>query len=126
MGSNANATGMSAEQIVLHHELVERIHRYMAGIEVTDEKLGVASIAAQGPGGNFLMDDLTLKYMRSGEHYEGDLIPVIAPGEDDKSAQERAHERAEEIIASHKPAVPEDRVKELRRYVEDKEREIRG
>ncbi len=126
MGSNANATGMSAEQIVLHHELLERIHRYMAGIEVTDEKLGVASIAAQGPGGNFLMDDLTLKYMRSGEHYEGDLIPVFAPGEDDKSAQERAHERAEEIIASHKPAVPEDRVKELRRYVEDKEREIRG
>jgi len=124
MGSIANATGVSTEQILLHHELVERIHRYMQGIEVTEEKLGVASIAAQGPGGNFLTDELTLRYLRSGEHYEDSLIPVFAPGTDDKSALERVHERAEEIIASHKPAVPQQRVEELRRYVEDKRREI--
>ena len=125
-GSNANASGMSAEQILLDHERVERIHRYMAGVDVTDEKLAVESIAAQGPGGNFLMDDLTLKYMRSGEHYVGDLIPVFAPGKDDEPALDRVHARVENIIASHKPAVPEDRVAELRRYVDEKEREVKG
>lgn len=126
LGSNANASGMSAEQILLHHELVERIHRYKAGVDITDEKLAVESVAAQGPGGNFLMDDLTLKYMRSGEHYEGSLIPVFAPGKDDEPALDRVHARVEDIIASHKPAVPEDRLAELRRYVDEKEREIRG
>jgi trimethylamine--corrinoid protein Co-methyltransferase len=126
MGSNANASGMSAEQILLHHELVERIGRYMRGVDVTEEKLAVESIAAQGPGGNFLTDDLTLKYMRSGEHYEGRLLLPFAPGKDTQLALDRAHARVEEIIASHKPAVPEDRVAELNRYVEEKEREMRG
>ncbi len=124
LGSNANASGMSAEQIVLHYELVERIHRYRAGVDVTDEKLSVQSIAAQGPGGNYLMDDLTLKHMRTDEHYESDLLPVFAPGKDDDLALDLAHARAEDLIASHTPQVPDDRLAELRRYVEEREAEI--
>jgi len=32
--------------------------------------------------------------------------------------EERAYERVEELFNSHQPAVPEDRVEEVHRYVE--------
>jgi trimethylamine--corrinoid protein Co-methyltransferase len=117
MGSIANATGVSAEQIILHHNLIDALERMAEGIDVTDEKLAVESIVEAGPGGNFLMDDLTLKYLRSGEHYDGGLFVRCAPAQDAQGMVEWAHDMAQDIVRSHKPAVPEDRLEEVRRYV---------
>ena len=118
LGSLANAMGMSATQIVLHHDLIEMLERTRRGIDTAEEKLGVESIVSVGPGGNFLTDSLTLKYMRSDEHFYAPSFERCVGTRDKKTMAQRAHERAEELIASHKPAVPEDRLEEVHRYVE--------
>jgi trimethylamine--corrinoid protein Co-methyltransferase len=117
-GSLANACGMSAVQIVLHHDLIEMLERFRRGIDTSEEKLAVESILATGPRGDFLMDPLTLKYLRSDEHFFAPCFEQCAGTQDQKTMAERAHERAEELIASHQPAVPEDRLEEVHRYVE--------
>jgi len=118
MGSIANACGMSAAQIVLHHDLIETLAHFRAGIDVTDEKLAVASILDAAQGGEFLTDPLTLKYMRSDEHFFASCFEVCPPLQDQSTMTERAQQHAEALIASHRPAVPEQRVEEVHRYVE--------
>lgn len=117
-GSLANACGMSAVQIVLHHDLIEMLERFRRGIDASEEKLAVESILSSGPRGDFLMDPLTLKYLRSDEHFFAPCFEQCAGTRDEKTMAERAHERAEDLMATHKPAVPEDRLEEVRRYVE--------
>lgn len=117
LGSLANACGMSATQIVLHHDLALMLERFRAGIDVTEETLAVSSIVSAGPRGHFLEDDLTLKYLRSGEHTYPPSFEQCAGTRDEKNMTNRARERAEDLIASHKPTVPEDRLEEVHRYV---------
>ena len=38
--------------------------RILKGINVNDETLAVDTIKSVGPGGNYLMEDHTIKYMR--------------------------------------------------------------
>jgi trimethylamine--corrinoid protein Co-methyltransferase len=118
MGSVANACGMSPVQIVIDHDLTEVALRLQRGIDITDETLALESIVSVGPRGNFLADPLTLKYLRSDEHFFPSSYERCAGGQDVKTMAQRAHERAEDLIANHKPAVPQDRLQEVRRYVE--------
>jgi len=117
LGSLANACGMSAVQIVLHHDLIETLERFRRGLDTAAEKLAVEAIISAGPRGDFLMDPLTLKYLRSDEHFFAPCFELCAGTEDKATMAERAHERAEDLIASHQPAVPEDRLEEVHRYV---------
>jgi trimethylamine--corrinoid protein Co-methyltransferase len=118
MGSLANACGMSPVQIVIDHDLTEMLQHFQQGIDITDEKLSVESIVSVGPRGQFLADPLTLKYLRTNEHFYASCYERCAGGQDLKGMAQRAHERAEDLMASHTPAVPEARVEEVRRYVE--------
>jgi trimethylamine--corrinoid protein Co-methyltransferase len=118
LGSLANACGMSPIQIVIDHDLSEMMERFRRGIDITDEKLATDSVVSVGPRGNFLADPLTLKYLRSDEHVFASCLERCAGGQDVKTMVQRAHERAEDLIASHVPAVPQDRVEQVRRYVE--------
>ena len=117
-GFLANACGMSAVQIVLHHDLVEMLERVRRGIDTAEEKLAVESLVSAGPGGDFLMDPLTLSHLRSDEHFFAPCFEQCVGTQDTKTMAQRAHERAEELIASHKPDVPGDRLDEVREYVE--------
>jgi len=117
-GSLANACGMSAAQIVMHHDLIETLERLRRGLDASDEKLAVASILAAGPRGEFMMDPLTIKYMRSDEHGFPASYEQCHGGQDVKTMAQRAQERAEDLMASHRPAVPQDRLDEVHRYVE--------
>ena len=118
LGSLANALGMGPVQVVLHHDLMETLEHIRKGIDTTKEKLGVESIVSAGPGGNFLMDPLTLRYLRSDEHFYAPCFEQCVGTRDEKTMAQRAHERAEDLMASHEPAVPEDRLEEVHRYVE--------
>ena len=118
LGSLANACGMGPVQVVLHHDLIEMLDRIRKGIDTTGDKLGVESIVSAGPGGNFLMDSLTLRYLRSDEHFSAPCFEQCVGGRDEKTMAQRAHERAEELMASHEPAVPGDRLEKVHRYVE--------
>ena len=118
LGSLANACGLSATQIVLHHDLIEMLECTRKGIDTAEERLGVESIVAAGPGGNFLTDSLTLQYLRSGEHFYAPCFEQCVGTQDKETMAQRAYERAEDLIASHEPAVPGDRLEEVHRYVE--------
>lgn len=120
LGSIANACGMSAVQIVLHHELVETLERFREGIDVNSETLAVESICTAGPRGNFLEDPLTLGYLHSAEHIFPPSFEKCAGTKDTSTMAQRAHERAEALIESHTPQIPEDRLAEAYRYIDRK------
>lgn len=54
----------SYAQMMLDCEIFSMIHKMMQGIKVDDESLALDTIAAVGPGGNFLTQKHTLKHMR--------------------------------------------------------------
>ena len=69
-----------------------------------------------GPGGDFLTSDHTVEHLRSGEHYYGGSFR--REGETGGNMVKRAHERVEEILATHEPGVPEGRREALGREAE--------
>ena len=117
MGSLANAVGISAEKIIIDHDLIEMLERVEKGIDLSDEKLAVKSIMKVGTAGNYLTDDLTLKYLHSDEHFSGNLYVRPTAAKETQTMLERAHERVEELIQHHKPKVPEDRLEEVEKYI---------
>jgi len=71
---------------------------------------------ADGAGGSFLTEPLTLKLIRSSERYISSLVNMEE--ERGLSMVERAYQRAREIPATHRSPVPETVVEGLRRYME--------
>ena len=124
MGSLGNACGVSAEQILIHHDMVMTLKRYDEGIKVNKETLGLKSIEKVGIRGSYLADDLTIKYLRTGEHYLPEFCEVYRPGWDKVTMMEKVHKRVEEIIASHKPEVNQDRIELVNNYVNNKVKEV--
>lgn len=59
-----HATLVSPEYMVLVNEIVEMVYGYMGGIHVDDGRLALDVIDRIGPGGNFLMEDHTMKHFR--------------------------------------------------------------
>lgn len=113
IGSIANARGVSAEKILLDHDVLEMAMRFRQGIRVDSETLAAETIRQVGPGGNYMCADHTMAHLRSGEHYYGGLFQ--REGRSDKTMLERAHERVKELFGMHQPDVPEVRQEALRR-----------
>jgi len=113
LGSIANARGVSAEKIVLDHDLLESATRFRDGIRVNEDTLAAAALRDIGAGGDFLACDHTLAHLRSGEHYYGGLFH--REGEPPQTMLERAHDRVRELLDTRAPAVPEQRQQALRR-----------
>ena len=80
----------------------------------------IQSIERVGPGGNFLEDKETLKLLRSGEHFYGGSFIRANPGPLKKTMLKRAHERVEDILAKHRPAVNPDKIKKVQEYIQDR------
>ncbi len=108
LGSLHNANGMSAEQIIVQCGLADMAEFVSRGIDASDHKLALDSIAAVGPGGNFLTDPLTLEQLRSDEFFTSPYVDLSggyapqAPG-----MYEIAHQEAERLVAAYRPTVPE-------------------
>ena len=113
-GSNLNhdigylAFGLigALELVVITDEIISLNRRTLEGIEVSPETLGVEVIAKVGPGGEFLREKHTAKYVRSQqwmptmlnrktrENWKADGSPDL---------RERARRKALAILADHKP-----------------------
>lgn len=95
------------EQFVIDNDLLGMAMRAVRGIEVNDDTLALDTIDRVGPGGHYLMDEHTLRHMRT-EHYypsavfdrQGREIWEQAGGTD---AWTRAKEIARRILAEHQP-----------------------
>ena len=61
------------EQLVIDNETYTMLHRVSQGVTVTPDRLAVEAIANVMAGENFLEQDHTLKYVRSGEVFQPQL-----------------------------------------------------
>ncbi len=91
--------------LVLDDDLVGMVRRLMRGIEVSDETLGMDAIMRVGPGGNYLIDDHTLKFFKS-EYFTpkatNRYVRNVWKSKGSPDANELARERARKILAEHK------------------------
>ena len=60
---------MSLPQSVIDNEMAGMLRRLNAPVEVSDDTLGAAAVAAAGPGGGFLGQKDTARRIRAGEHF---------------------------------------------------------
>jgi trimethylamine--corrinoid protein Co-methyltransferase len=109
----------SAEKLVMDCEVWRWIERLRRGIELDEARFAVDAVKRQGPGGTFLSDPHTLRFMRT-ELMIPQVTSFHSPGEPDRSQDELrsySRKRVGEILASHKPPLLEgeaaSRVKEV-------------
>jgi trimethylamine--corrinoid protein Co-methyltransferase len=118
----------SYAQLVIDNDIFKMIRKVMQGMHVNDENLAVDIIKSVGSGGDFLMQDHTMKYMRTLPSVpnlieRGNRENWLASGA--KGLAERAAERAAEILANHKPVPLSDDAKSgLRAIVEESDAEV--
>jgi trimethylamine---corrinoid protein Co-methyltransferase len=96
---------VSLEKLVLDCEVWRWLERLRQGVTVDATALGFDAMKRQGPGGTFLSDPHTLKYMRKEL-----MIPQVTayhrPGEPSYAKDdliEYAKARTKEILKTHKP-----------------------
>ena len=119
----------SYAQLVIDNDIFKMIRKMMQGVLVDAENLAVDIIKSVGSGGDFLMQEHTMKYMRTLPSTPN-LIErnnrenwLAAGG---KELAERAAEKAAEILANHKPVPLIDETKsDLRAIVEESEAEMK-
>jgi trimethylamine--corrinoid protein Co-methyltransferase len=118
----------SYAQLVIDNDIFKMIRKVMQGMLVNDENLAVDIIKSVGPGGDFLMQDHTMKYMRTLPSVpklieRNNRENWLASG--GKGLSERAAERAADILSNHKPLPLSDEAKStLRAIVEESEAEM--
>ena len=120
LGSLHTGAAVSLEQMVIDADLLKTAQRLFQGLRVNEDTLALEALRRVGPGGDFLMDEHTLRWMRSGEHYYSDL--VNRQGAQGADMVERAHEKVQRTLQEHQAEVPDDVVEEIQRYVSKRSR----
>jgi trimethylamine--corrinoid protein Co-methyltransferase len=119
MGSTEAYNAFSPVQLMIDDEIASDVLRIAEGIEVNETTLSVDVIARIGPQGNFLRHKDTLQQYRR-QHHMAHLSDRAtrqqwtAAGA--KTAEQRARERAAELLRTHVPTPLEP---ELRRGLEE-------
>jgi trimethylamine--corrinoid protein Co-methyltransferase len=94
----------SYAEMLMDCEIFSIIHKVMQGIVVDDESLALDTIAAVGPGGNFLSQKHTLKHMRDVFLPQFmDRRPYNEWEEKKDDARDWALAKARKILATHQP-----------------------
>jgi trimethylamine--corrinoid protein Co-methyltransferase len=96
----------SYTQLVIDNDIFKMVRKVMQGMHVDDENLAVDIIKSVGPGGDFLMQKHTIKYMRTLPSTpklieRANRERWLSRG--GKDLAERAAERAADILANHQP-----------------------
>ena len=116
LGSCYNALGMSAEMMVIQTAWLETAKFLAHGIGTDDLRLGLENSRNAGPGGSFLLDDLTLRFLRGGEFFHNEVFDSTAESGNGKPMLERAHDKVEELVAGYRCPVPEKVREDIHRY----------
>ncbi len=95
------------EQFVIDNEMLGMAMRAVRGIDVDDDRLALDAINRVGPGGHYLADEHTMRYMRTEHYYPSDVFD--RRGRDEWEADGatdawlRAKGHARKILAQHQP-----------------------
>jgi len=120
----------SYAQLVIDNDIFKMIRKVMQGMQVDDENLAVDIIKSVGPGGDFLLQDHTMKYMRTLPSApkmieRNNRENWLAAGGQDLA--QRAAERAADLLANHQPlALKAAEKSALRAIVEESEEEVQA
>ncbi len=112
----------SHAMLAMDDEIIAWVRRFMTGLDVSAETLATEIIHKVGPGGNFLSNKHTVKYARA-ESWQPTLLAKNAytawEAEGRKTLEDRAHERAAHLLATHRPEpLPENVLAEVIRVRE--------
>jgi trimethylamine--corrinoid protein Co-methyltransferase len=113
----------SYEKFVLDDEMCGMVRRYRKGIQVSPETLSYDVVANVGAGGNFLMENQTLKRCRS-EFWQPPLcdrsgLEAWMQG-GRETALDRANQRWKKLVAEHEdPPLDETTARQLQTFVEE-------
>ncbi len=115
--------GSSLAMLMLQHELIGYVERLARGIAVNEDTLGLDTIRAVGPGGNFLAETHTALHFRNelwfpallDRHYFETWAELGRP-----DILQRGIAAKNEILAAHQPApLPDDVNKAVERLLTD-------
>ena len=108
IGTMHNANGMSAEQIIMQCGLLDMAEYLYAGVDLSEEALGMEAFKRVGPGGHFMTDPLTLDRLRGTEFFDSPYLDLTGGySENAPSMLEKAHKTVERLVAEYEPTVPE-------------------
>ena len=121
-GALAKCSMASFEQMVLDHEMLRYLQRFAEGILVNPETITMDTIRAVGPEGNFMQQEHTRRWLRTGENLYLELFDRTGVKTPVEGLLQRAHAQVETILADHQPAVPEQVVEAVAQYAAEREK----
>lgn len=110
VGGNLGSKVFSPALVVYADEVIGEAVRFAEGFPLDEEAAALEEIAAQGPGGSFMLTDLTLKLFRQAYHQSA-VFPRLTM----EQWEEQGHPRAENKLKKYTHdlleslAAPEDR-----------------
>lgn len=116
VGSCYNANGLSAENIVIGMSLKRASDFMTRGIRLDQIDESFDSIEEQKDLGYFLMDDLTLEHMRSGEFFADNTLNMAGEFKEEPTMLERAQSIIRDVKAKYVSPVPADAQERIRAY----------
>jgi trimethylamine--corrinoid protein Co-methyltransferase len=111
---------ISYEQYVMDDEVIGMASKILKGIEVDEEHMAFDAIKEVGPGGNYLMSDHTLRFIRN-EYFQSNGVSHKSGRQEweidgSLDARERAKRMAKNILAApEQPKIPQDIATEIRK-----------
>ena len=96
VGDTLGSKAFSPANVVFVHEVIEQALRFAQGIRLDDASVDLDEIVKVGPGGNFLLSDLTLKLYRSA-YYTNPIFPRWSL----EKWQEQGRPQAIDLLRSH-------------------------
>ena len=105
-GAGQLKEAFSYEQLLIDNEIAGYVKQLLKGVCISDETIALEEIERQGIGGNFLVCETTMKFLRECYYapqlfYRKRLSQWLGDGA--KDTTDRAHEKAEEILARRTP-----------------------
>ena len=120
VGSCYNANGLSAENIVIGMSLKRASDFMTRGIRLDQIDESFDSIEEQKDLGYFLMDDLTLEHMRSGEFFAENTLNMAGEFKEEPTMLERAQSIIRDVKAKYVSPVPADAQERIQAYFAQK------
>lgn len=117
-------------QLVMDDEIHAMVKLVLGGISTEGDRLAVEAMERVGPGGNFLIDELTLKYFKTERYFPGLLLRETRStweSKGGKTYRERAREKVFDILKNHQPNPVDERVmNEISAIVKRSEIDLKG
>ena len=101
--------------------LIDMVEYLAKGVDMSEYKLGLDSIKNVGPGGNFLIEPMTMDLLKSDEFFESPFFDMSGGYHGDANGMyEIAHHKANELVTNYRPTVPPKIQSAIKSFFRDK------